>query len=67
MPRIFSPPTSHLTAYGKFVVDKSMKVENKYKIFINRFFSFQIPYFSKRLILDKEGLKSLIRKKRFYP
>ena len=33
-----------------------MKVENTKKIFISEFPSFQIPYFLKSLILDKEKL-----------
>ena len=35
-------------------MDKYTKAENTQKIFINKFLSFQIPYFPKRLILDKE-------------
>ena len=35
-------------------MDKYTKAENAQKIFISRFPSFQIPYFPKRLILDKE-------------
>ena len=37
-------------------MDKYMKTENTQKIFISGFPSFQIPYFSKILILDKEEL-----------
>ena len=33
-----------------------MKAENTQKIFISRFSSFQIPYFPKILIIDKEEL-----------
>ena len=54
MSRILSPPAGHPTAYGKFVMDKYTKVENKQKIFISEFPSFQISYFPKSLILDKE-------------
>ena len=54
--RILSPPTDHLTTYGEFVMDKYTKVKNTQKIFISGFRSFQISYFSKRLILDKEEL-----------
>ena len=35
-------------------MDKYTKEENKQKIFISGFPSFQIPYFPKSLILDKE-------------
>ena len=35
-------------------MDKYTKTENTQEIFINGFPSFQIPYFPKRLILDKE-------------
>ena len=35
-------------------MDKYTKTENTQEIFISRFPSFQIPYFLKRLILDKE-------------
>ena len=54
--RILIPPTGYLTTYGKFFMDKYMKKENTQKIFINEFPSFQIPYFSKRLIIDKETI-----------
>ena len=54
--RILSPLADHPTAYGKFVMDKYTKTENKQKIFINGFPNFQIPYFLKILILDKEKL-----------
>ena len=37
-------------------MDKYIKAENTQKIFISEFPSFQIPYFPKRLILDKEEL-----------
>ena len=37
-------------------MDKYTKVKNTQKIFISEFPSFQIPYFSKRLILDMEEL-----------
>ena len=37
-------------------MDKYTKAENTQKIFINEFPSFQISYFPKRLILDKEEL-----------
>ena len=37
-------------------MDKYMKTENTQKIFFSEFPSFQIPYFPKRLILDKEEL-----------
>ena len=35
-------------------MDKYTKVKNMQKIFMNGFPCFQIPYFLKRLILDKE-------------
>ena len=56
MSRILSPQVGHPIAYGKFVMDKCMKAENTQKIFISEFLSFQITYFLKRLILDKEEL-----------
>ena len=37
-------------------MDKYMKAENTQKTFISGFLSLQFPYFSKRLILDKEKL-----------
>ena len=37
-------------------MDKFTEAENTRKIFISGFLSFQVPYFSKRLILDKEKL-----------
>ena len=54
--RILSPPASHSTIYRKFVMEKYTKAENTQNIFISGFSSFQIPYFPKRLILDKEEL-----------
>ena len=41
---------------GITVMDKCMNTENTQKIFISGFPSFQIPYFPKRSILDKEEL-----------
>ena len=54
--RILSPPAGHPITYGKFVMNKYMKVKNMQNIFFSEFPSFQIPYFPKRLILDKEKL-----------
>ena len=54
--RILSPPASHPTAYEKFVMEKDTKAENTQRIFISEFPSFQIHYFPKRLIFDKEEL-----------
>ena len=54
--RILSPLADHPTTYMKFVMDKYTKAKNTQKIFINGFPNFQIPYFSKRLILNKEKL-----------
>ena len=56
MSRILSPPVNHPITYGKFVMDKYTKTENILNIFINGFPSFQIPYFPKRLIIDKKEL-----------
>ena len=56
MSGILSPSAGHLTAYGKFIMNKNMKVKNTQRIFISEFLSFQISYFPKRLILDKEEL-----------
>ena len=46
--RISSPPVGHPTTYDMFVMD------NTKKIFIHAFPSFQIPYLSKKIIIDKE-------------
>ena len=54
--RILSPPANHPTAYGKLVMGKDTKAKNTQRIFISGFPSFQIHYFSKGLILDKEEL-----------
>ena len=37
-------------------MEKDTKAENRQKIFISGFPRFQIPYFPKRLIFDKEEL-----------
>ena len=52
--RVSSPPTSHPTTYGKFVMDKCIKEENKLEKYLSADFPIFIPYFSKRLTLDKE-------------
>ena len=54
--RILSPPIGHPTVYEKFVMENNTKVKNKQKIFTNGFSSFQIHYFPKGLIIDKEEL-----------
>ena len=56
-----SSPVGHPIAYRKFVMEKDTKAENTQRICINGFSSFQIHYFPKRLIFDKEEL-TLIRK-----
>ena len=54
--KILIPPADHPITYEKFVMDKNTKAKNMQKIFISGFLSFQIPYFAKRLIIDKEEL-----------
>ena len=54
--RILSPLAIHPTLYGELIMHKYMKAKNKHKIFISEFSSFQIQYFSKILMLDKEEL-----------
>ena len=52
-PRMLNPLAAHPFTYVKFVMDKYMKEKNMQKIFISRFPSFQILYFSKRIILEE--------------
>ena len=54
--RILSLLAGHPTVYGKFVMEKDTKAENMQMIFISGFLSFQIHYFPKGSILDKEEL-----------
>ena len=54
--RILSPLVGHPIVYGKFVMERDTKTENMLRIFISRFHSFQIHYFSKRLIFNKEKI-----------
>ena len=56
MSRILNSIAGHSTTYEKFVMDKYTKAKNMQKIFIGGFPIFQIPYFSKKLIIDKEEL-----------
>ena len=52
--RVSSPSNGHLTAYGKFVIDKYIKTENTLKRYLSVDFPVFIPYFLKRFILKKE-------------
>ena len=46
--------TDHSIAYENFVMDKYIKEENTLKRYLSADFPFLIPYFSKRLIFNKE-------------
>ena len=50
--RVSSPPAGHPATYGRFVMDKYIKA----KRYLSTNFPIFIPYFPKRLILDKEEL-----------
>ena len=52
--RVSSPPAGHLTAYGKFVMDKYIKAKKTLKRYLSIDLLVFIPYFLKRLNLDKE-------------
>ena len=52
--RVSSPPTGHPNAYGKFVMDKFIKAKNTLKRYLSNDFLIFIPYFPKRLTLNKE-------------
>ena len=52
--RVSSHLDDHPTAYEKFVMHKYIKAKNTLKIYFSTDFPIFIPYFSKRLILDKE-------------
>ena len=49
-------PNGHPTKYGKFVMDKYIKAENTLKRYLFTDFPVFIPYFPKRLTLNKEEL-----------
>ena len=62
MSRVLSPSVDNPTAYGKPVMDKSMKAKNtpKKKKFISGFLLFPNPLFLERLIFNmKEEILSL--------
>ena len=52
--RVSSLLASHPIAYGKFVMDKCIKVENTLERYLSADFSVFIPYFLKRLTFNKE-------------
>ena len=52
--RVSSPPAGHLTAYANFIMDKYIKAKKTLKRYLSVDFLVFIPYFPKRLNLDKE-------------
>ena len=52
--RVSSLSADHPTAYVKFVMDKYIKVENTLQRYLSSDFPAFIPYFPKKLTLDKE-------------
>ena len=52
--RVSSPPAGHLTAYGKFVMDKNTRVENTKRDIYQRDSEFPNPLFFEILIFNKE-------------
>ena len=57
--RVLSPLDGHLIAYGKLVMNKYIKVENTLKRYLCAdflVFNPYLPYFPKRLIINKEEL-----------
>ena len=45
--KFFSPPAGHPFVYDKIVINRLIKVGNTQRVFIRKFPSFQITYFSK--------------------
>ena len=52
--RFSSLPVGHPIAYGKFIMDKYIKAQNTLKRYLSANFPIFIPYFPKRLTLDKK-------------
>ena len=63
--KVSSPPASYPIAYGKFVMEKYIKVENKLERYLSADFPIFILYFLKRLTFDKEEKNFIPNIKRF--